>query len=120
VICNAVIHLLSEQPILADLYEAPKAVDQGLLCTNIRTMDGRKPIFVDRSDSMFFFPYLHIRFIESVPASTATARPPAGAATASKQHDEASDPAQAAPGADTDADTDLELDEDFLRRIREV
>ena len=26
----------------------PKALDQGLLCTNLRSMDGKRPVFVDR------------------------------------------------------------------------
>ena len=71
VIKNAVIHLLNEQPLLADLYEMPKALDQGLLCTNLRMMDGKRPVFVDRIESIFFFPYLHVRFLEILPLDRA-------------------------------------------------
>ena len=105
---NVVVHLLNEQPLLADLFEMPKALDQGLLCTNLRLMDGKKPVFVDRLDSTFFFPYLHIRFIEILPSPDAIAE--AAAATA--------EPAK--PAEEAAPDEDLELDEDFLRRIREV
>jgi hypothetical protein len=111
VIRNAVIHITNEQPLLADLFETPKAVDQGLLCTNIRTMDGKRPIFVDNSESTFFFPYLHIRFVEIMPAS---GLPELRAPTAERR------PETPPPEAPEEPDADLELDEDFLRRIREV
>ena len=105
---NAVVHLLNEQPLLADLFEMPKPLDQGLLCTNLRTMDGKRPVFVDRLESTFFFPYLHIRFIEILPAEGAVA----AVATPAEE--------AKAPAAEAEQDEDLELDEDFLRRIREV
>ena len=109
---NAVIHLLNEQPVLADLYEMPQPKDQGLLCTNLRTMDGKRPVFIERSDGVFFFPYLHVRFLEIPSGSTGLPEiePPAGAKVT----------AAAAAAAAAEADADVELDEDFLRRIRDV
>ncbi len=106
---NAVIHLLNEQPVLADLYDMPKALDQGLLCTNLRTMDGKRPVFIDRMDGVFFFPYLHVRFLEIPTGSTGLTEIDAPAAAA-----------EAAAAAEEAPDADLELDEDFLRRIRDV
>ena len=106
---NVVLHLNNEQPLLADLYELPKSEDQGLLCTNLRMMDGKKPIFIDRIESVFFFPYLHIRFLEIPPASGGLAEVEAP-----------SEEAAPAPAATPEPEEDLELDEDFLRRIREV
>jgi len=110
VIRNVVIHITNEQPLLADLYEMPTAADVSLVCTNVRMLDGKKPIFIDHADSVFAFPYGTIRFIEIL-ATAATGMPET-------------------PGADqaiaTDEETaaeneeDLELDEDFLRRIRDV
>lgn len=105
---NVVVHVLNEQPLLADLYELPKPGDQGLLCTNLRMMDGKRPIFIDRIESIFFFPYLHIRFVEIPPASSGIT------AVAAPAEEAAPSPTEA------EADEDLELDEDFLRRIREV
>ena len=105
---NAIIHLLSEQPVIADLVGNPSPGDVNLVCTNLRTLDGKRPVFIDQMDSTFIFPYLHIRFIEYRPDLSG------------------------APGADADAvetlvepgppaeDGDLEIDEDFLRRIREA
>jgi hypothetical protein len=103
---NAIIHIQNEQPLLADLYEMPKALDQGLLCTNLRMLDGKRPVFIERSDSFFIFPYLHIRFVEVMPGSSGVL--------------EIGEPAAStAPEAPAE-EPDLELDEDFLRRIREV
>jgi hypothetical protein len=105
---NAVVHINNEQPLLADLYDLPKALDQGLLCTNLRTLDGKRPVFVDKVENVFFFPYLHIRFVEFAAIPSGLPELEAGV-----------DADESRSGND-DADTDLELDEDFLRRIREV
>lgn len=105
---NAVIHLLNEQPVLADLYEMPQPRDQGLLCTNLRTMDGKRPVFIEKSEGVFFFPYLHVRFLEIPTGSTGLPEVEAGAG--SRQASE----------TEIEPETDVELDEDFLRRIRDV
>ena len=113
VIRNVILHLNNEQPLLADLFEAPSPGDVGLRCTNLREMNGKRPVFVDDSASIFFFPYLHIRFVEIPPSAMASGDP--GATV---------QPAAANVGADRpagiDTEPDLEIDEDFLRRIREV
>jgi hypothetical protein len=107
VIRDVVVHLLNEQPVLVDLFQMPKNVDNGLVCTNLRTLDGRKPIFIDRSDSVFFFPYLNVRFIEIL-------RGREGA-----PGHEGQDAGAELPGTAAD-EGDLEIDEDFLRRVREA
>ena len=61
---NVVIHASNEQPLMADLFDLPNAEDAGLVCTNVRMMDGKRPVFIDHIDSTFFFPYHVIRFIE--------------------------------------------------------
>jgi hypothetical protein len=106
---NAVIHLTNEQPLLADLFEVPAATDLGLVCTNLRTMAGKRPAFVDDSASLFYIPYAHMRFLEISPAAL-------GRRLASGESEEAT-PTAVEP---TEAEADLELDEEFLRRIREV
>ncbi len=111
---NAVIHIVNEQPMLADLFDAPSPGDVGLRCTNLRTMNGKRPIFVDDSASIFFFPYLHIRFVEILPG-TMTGSDPSMAIELAKAAQ-----AAAAPEPEPDVEPDLEIDEDFLRRIREV
>ena len=66
---DVVIHLLNEQPVLADLVAEPAASDTCLICTNLRTMGGKTPVFVERGDSTFVFPLAHIRFVEVRPSS---------------------------------------------------
>ncbi|HEY4754165.1 MAG TPA: hypothetical protein VIH37_12830, partial [Candidatus Limnocylindrales bacterium] len=61
---NVVVHISNEQPLLADLFDLPASTDAGLLCTNLRSMDGKRPVFVDTIESTFFFPYHVIRFLE--------------------------------------------------------
>jgi hypothetical protein len=111
VIRNAVIHISNEQPLIADLYQMPVSSDVSLVCTNVRLLDGKKPIFVDQSGSVFVFPYLHVRFIE-IPATSATGL--------ADLPGEETAPANGSTDLDLETEADLELDEEFLRRIRDV
>ena len=113
VIRNAVLHIANEQPLLCDLFEMPDPADVALRCTNLRMLDGKRPIFIDDIRSVFVFPYLHIRFVEVPAAAAAEAGLPVDV------------PVPVAVGASqapelVEDDGELEIDEDFLRRIREV
>src|SRR3989304_7568663 len=99
--------MLNEQPFMADLFEMPTAADAGLLCTNIRPLAGRRPVFVDQIDSVFLFPYLNLRFLEIKPGSDGAPGPRAGVEA---------DPAPEPAGPDGDQ----EIDEGFPRRIAEA
>lgn len=103
---NAILHLLGEQPLFMDLAAEPNPTDLVLVCTNLRTSAGKRPHFVDDGDATFLFPYAQIRFIE-IPAG---GRALAGSAAAAG--------AEAPPAAPEEEV--LQLDEDFLRRVREV
>ena len=109
---NAVVHVNGEQPLLADLFEAPSPGDLGLRCTNLRMLDGKRPVFIDNSASIFFFPYPHIRFVEIPPGAVGGSDPSMALQLVGA--------AAAPPPAVPVAEPDLEIDEDFLRRIREV
>ena len=110
---NVVVHLNGEQPLVADLYEAPSSGDVGLRCTNLRLKNGKRPVFVDDIRSIFFFPYLHIRFLE-IPPGAMQGGDPSLALTVD-------DDELGAPSTEVfEPEPDLEIDEDFLRRIREV
>jgi hypothetical protein len=106
---DVVIHLNNEQPVLADLFNVPSPRDVAVICTNLRTPDGKRPVFIDRSDSIFVLPLVHVRFIEVPPGSD---RPgDAGGSGPGRQR-------QVAPVAPVEPD--LEIDEEFLRRIRDA
>lgn len=146
---NVVIHVSNEQPLLADLFDLPTASDAGLVCTNLRTMDGKRPVFIDNGDSMFFFPYLVIRFLEIQPSALerhraegggttpqVARREPAGSGAAlvtaapETGADMVAPAAEAAPADlhpvpvpapdEMDLALDDEPDPDFLRRIRDI
>jgi hypothetical protein len=112
---DAVLHIMNEQPLLADLFEPPSPGDVGLRCTNLRTLNGKRPVFADDSASVFFFPYLHLRFVE-IPPGAISGSDPGSALEASG---EAPGPS-GRPAAPAEPEPELEIDEDFLRRIREV
>jgi hypothetical protein len=128
VIRNVIVHVSNEQPLLTDLFDVPSATDAGLLCTNLRMMDGKRPVFIDRIDNTFFFPYHVIRFLEiPVGAIDRHAAGADGAATTPRASTEAGSaaepdsrlPAVVEPEAEEEADLG-EIDEDFLRRIRDI
>ncbi|MHB8398219.1 MAG: hypothetical protein ACYDCI_04710 [Candidatus Limnocylindrales bacterium] len=110
---DAVVHLNNEQPLIADLYEMPDTKDVALACTNLRTLDGKRPVFVNDSAARFLFPLQFIRFIEIPLRRRAT--------------DPAPDEMLALPGPgsagapdERAVESDLEIDEDFLKRIRDI
>jgi hypothetical protein len=110
---NAVIHINNEQPLVADLLSMPAPADLGLLCTNLRTLSGKRPVFADHMESVFFFPYAHIRFVEIPPGAEGAPALPAGETRAAA-------PVAAPAAPEPEPEADLEIDEDFLRRIRDV
>ena len=94
-----------DQPFIADMESLPTPTDAALVCTNIRLAGGKKPTFIDHSESTFLIPLLHIRFVEIPPTQEAMA-----------------EAAQLAAGqlvSQKDNEV-LDLDEDFLRRVREA
>lgn len=100
---RAILHLLSDQPLAVDLLEIPKPSDLAIVCTNVRTIDGKRPVMIDFTSSTFVFPMATIRFVE-VPLAAAEQERIAGLQALSE-------PAEP---------EDLEIDEDFLRRVREA
>ena len=106
---NVVIHLNNEQPVLADLFGIPSPRDVAVLCTNLRTPDGKRPVFIDQTDSTFLLPLAHIRFIEIPDGADRTGE---GSSAGPGRNRTAPAPAPAEP--------DIEIDEDFLRRIRDA
>ena len=119
---NAVLHINNEQPLLADLFEAPNPGDVGLRCTNLRSLNGKRPVFVDDMASIFFFPYLHIRFVEIPPGAISGSDPALALATdaAADRPERAGEANAGEPDVEAASAGDLEIDEDFLRRVREV
>ena len=61
---RAILHLMNDQPLAVDLLEEPKPSDQSIVCTNVKTIDGKRPVFIDFSNSMFVFPVTMLRFLE--------------------------------------------------------
>ena len=105
---NAVLHLAGEQPLLVDLEAVPTAAYAALRCRNVRFMNGKRPVFIERPDALCLFPMVQVRFIE-IPAPA----PSDGSS-------DARDPDRGDAGSEHDLNGELELDEDFLRRIREA
>ena len=94
---------MNDQPLSVELLEEPKASDIAVVCTNVRTIDGKRPVFIDFSNSTFVFPMAMVRFVE-VPQAGAEAERSAGLM----------------PVSENTEPEDLDIDEDFLRRVREA
>ena len=106
VINNVIIHLTNDLPILADVESLPSGPDRSITCTNIRTIDGKRPAFVHDQHSTFVFPLSVIRLIE---ARRESLEPRVEAGSPSDK--------QAPPPVE---DFDQEPDEDLLAKIRSI
>jgi len=106
VIANVIIHLINDLPIVVDLEAMPGPADRSVLCTNVRTVDGKRPNFIHDRHSRFVFPMSVVRLIEA---------PTEGS-------DIAEDLADGSPQlvSGTPVAIDEEPDEDLLARIRSV
>ncbi len=96
---GVIIHLAGEQPMLADLPALPSAGDVCLTCTNLRLANGQRPVAIDRGDSTFLIPLVHVRFVEIPSEEREAIRAPVAEVRGEEPP--------------------LELDEELLRRIRE-
>jgi hypothetical protein len=130
---NVVVHIANEQPLMADLFDMPSPADVALVCANLRSMNGTRPVFIDDMASYFIFPLTFIRFVEIPQSSLIEAgidedwTPTRAAAVAPDvrpaQPRPAGPPAvrRPAPGtAPTGPEPELEIDEDFLKRVRDI
>lgn len=111
------LHLHNEQPLLADLPAEPAPGDVSVICTNLRTVDGKRPFFVDSSSSLFVFPLTQMRFVEIPTAVPATPGPPALPPDVAEGRSPVATAESGPAGGDSD---ELELDEELLRRVREL
>ena len=102
----------NEQPLRADLFELPEGDTVLLRCTNVRTLSGGKPIFIDDLNSIIFLPMLHLRFIEILPTTEGNGHLALGPG-------EERVPVEARV-TKHDLEEDLQIDEDFLRRVRDA
>ncbi len=133
---NVILHLVGELPMKADIESLPTAADAGLLCTNLRTLEGRKPISTEYLDSVFLLPYHAIRFIEiprssihtagldhDLPSGPVELPAEAGAVPPGTHVIVTPPPRTTSPGtiaAEDEALEHLEPDAELLRRIREA
>ena len=49
-VIRAILHLLNDQPLTVELFDEPKPSDSAVICTNLRTNDGKRPVFIDFGD----------------------------------------------------------------------
>jgi hypothetical protein len=114
VIPNVILHLINELPVVADLDDLPAGGDRSVRCTNIRTVDGKRPAFVHDRNSTFIFPMSMIRLIEA----------PHGVSETSEEFDAQGGltaiPEVTTPPPPPPLDEDEEPDEDLLARMRSI
>ena len=103
---------MGQLPVVADIRELPAAGDANLICTNMRTVDGKRPTFIDHTDSWFLIPMVTVRFIEV----------PKGAMAGAGQEDDFALQEEALPVAEPEPidEGPAEPDEDLLARIRNI
>jgi hypothetical protein len=139
---DIVVHIVNEQPLRADMLFEPLSTDNVLVCRNLRTMNGKKPIMADHADSLFMIPLAQVRFVEipqaavdghmadmAAEAASETRNHPFGRGDAApserlgrltdgrRRVDSTAPPTHSTMAGGEVADR---LDDDLLRRIREI
>jgi hypothetical protein len=105
-----IVHLNNDLPIIVDMDELPAPGDRMIRCTNVRTVDGKRPAFVHERGSTFIFPLAIIRLIEVPELSD-------GSGIAVQPEYEPRTSAVHEPALD---EIDEEAEEDLLARIRQI
>ncbi len=65
---EVLVHLMNEDPILAEVERLPAAGDNCLYLLNPRRRDGNPVHYLDRQAVQFIFPWTRITFIEVMPS----------------------------------------------------
>lgn len=65
---EVLVHLLNEDPILAEVEDLPTASDNCVYLSNPRRRDGKPVHYLDREAVQFIFPWTRITFIEVMPS----------------------------------------------------
>ena len=115
---GVIVHLANELPIMVDLFEAPGPTASSLRCTNVRTVDGKRPAFVHDARATFLLPWHIIRLIE-VPAG-AVAMPEVDSRMVVSDPGGAVDNDSEPPDEPEPEPFDEESEEDLLARIRSI
>jgi hypothetical protein len=115
VIPNVILHLINDLPVVADLDDLPAGGDRSVRCTNIRTVDGKRPAFVHDKNSTFIFPMSMIRLIEAPHAGSETSEE-----FEAQNNGLTAIPEVATPPPPPPLDEDEEPDEDLLARMRSI
>jgi hypothetical protein len=68
---EVIIHLLNEDPVLAEIDALPDPTHQSILVRNPRRRDGRSLHYVTEGAAAFIFPWSRISFIEVMGAEEA-------------------------------------------------
>ena len=105
---GVILHIENSLPVLVDLESLPEPGDRMVRCTNVRTVDGKRPTFVHDRLGTFIFPLQVIRMMEA---------PADGAAAPVEAHDQ---PVRAPVVLVPEPEPDEEPDEDLLARIRSI
>ena len=114
VISGVIVHLANDLPVLVDLEEMPGPGDRLLRCSNVRTVDGKRPAFVHDRHSTFLFPLHMVRLVEVPRTSESTA-------VATQDDDERYGQTPSLPEPEPELDAvDEEAEEDLLARIRSI
>ncbi|HUP82671.1 MAG TPA: hypothetical protein VM284_00600 [Candidatus Limnocylindria bacterium] len=115
---SVIVHLTSELPIMVDLYEAPSPNATSVRCTNVRTVDGKRPSFIHDPRATFLLPWHLIRLME-VPSDAVPVQEQDSQVVVSDPHGVVGHD----PGPLEEPEPELldeEPDEDLLARIRSI
>ena len=119
---GVIVHIANELPIMVDLFEAPGPTASSVRCTNVRTVDGKRPAFIHDPRATFLLPWHVIRLIE-VPAGAMALAEVDGSLVVSDPVGAGGYDAEPIDEPEPEPEPeplDEEPDEDLLARIRSI
>jgi hypothetical protein len=66
---TVVIHLVGEEPIMAEMEKLPEPSDNCIICTGVRRKDGKPVEYVEANVDIVIFPWHRISAIEVLPSA---------------------------------------------------
>jgi hypothetical protein len=65
---TVIIHLLNEDPIVAEMENLPDPQAVSFSCVNPRRRDGKALHYIDQECTSFIFPWTRVNFVEVMPS----------------------------------------------------
>jgi hypothetical protein len=65
---TVIVHVMNQDPVVAEIDEIPDPSSAFILCTNPRARDGKPVVYIEREATRVIFPWHRVSFVETMPS----------------------------------------------------